>query len=167
MNVDAIWTNKSLWSHNFQNDLNFNFYRYCMYKVFYLPMSESPKQLPNFTEEQKTTYFNFVICHVRAILLPFLTISSTWTMYQEKLYYYDFRIKTTIGSSLPPSCWWEGPCLICVVCVCLRVVVSVTYCVVFVVFFFILCTTCYQFLWIVLFWLLLPFNKRFFIWPLY
>jgi hypothetical protein len=33
-------------------------------------------------------------------------------MYQEKLYYYDFRIKTKIGSSLPPSCLWEGSCLI-------------------------------------------------------
>jgi hypothetical protein len=37
---------------------------------------------------------------------------------------YEFRIKTIFGSLLPP-------CLICVICVCLRIVVSNTYCVVF------------------------------------
>ena len=37
------------------------------------------------------------------------------------------------------SCWWEGTCLVCVVCVCLRVVVSDACCVVF-LFIFVLCT---------------------------
>ena len=39
----------------------------------------------------------------------------------------------------------EGSCLVFIVCVCLRVVVSNTYCV---AFFFVLCTVCWQFLWI-------------------
>ena len=37
----------------------------------------------------------------------------------------DFRIETMFGSSLPPVI-----CLICVICVCLRIVVSNTYCIV-------------------------------------
>jgi hypothetical protein len=39
---------------------------------------------------------------------------------------YYFRIKMMFGSSLPPVA-----CLIDVICVCLRIVVSNTYCVVF------------------------------------
>ena len=44
---------------------------------------------------------------------------------------YDFRIKTVFGSSLPPVFFVGGSCLIYVICVCLRIVVSNTYCVVF------------------------------------
>jgi hypothetical protein len=43
-------------------------------------------------------------------------------------------------------CLWEGVWLIYVVCVCLRIVVSNTYCVFSVLFFFFLCTLCCQFL---------------------
>jgi hypothetical protein len=50
------------------------------------------------------------------------------------------------------------PCLICVICFCLRIVVSNTYCV---VFFFVLCTVCCQFLWIVPFWLPLRYSLTF------
>jgi hypothetical protein len=46
-------------------------------------------------------------------------------------------------------------CLIYVSCVCLLIVVSNAYCVVFVLFFFVLCTVCCQFIWIVQFWLVL------------
>ena len=46
-------------------------------------------------------------------------------------------------------------CLIYVICVCLCVMVSNTFCV---VFFFILCSLCCQFLWIVHLWLLLPYS---------
>jgi cell division protein FtsW (lipid II flippase) len=46
----------------------------------------------------------------------------------------------------------DGTCLIYFICVCLRIVVSNTYCVVFLFcFFFVLCTLCCQFLWIVFF----------------
>jgi len=45
---------------------------------------------------------------------------------------YDFRIKMMFGSSLPASsCLWEGSRLIYVICVCLRILESNTYCVVF------------------------------------
>ena len=49
------------------------------------------------------------------------------------------------------SCLYESSCLIYVICVCFRVVVSNAYCVVCFVFFFVLCTLYCQFLWIVLF----------------
>ena len=53
------------------------------------------------------------------------------------------------------SCVYEGSCLIYVICVCLfvclRIVVSNTHCV-FALFFFVLCILCFQFLWIVHFW---------------
>ena len=54
--------------------------------------------------------------------------------------------------------WFQSVIVLCLVsnvliyfiCVCLRIVVSNTYCVVFLLlFFFILCTLCCQFLWIV------------------
>jgi len=59
-----------------------------------------------------------------------------------------------------PSGLWEGSCLIYVICVCLRIVVSNSYCAA--VFLFclssvcVLCTKCCQFLWIIYFWL--PFQ---------
>jgi len=46
------------------------------------------------------------------------------------------------------SCFYDGSCLIYVICVCWRIVVSNTYCVVF-LFFFVLCTQCCKLLWIV------------------
>jgi hypothetical protein len=45
-------------------------------------------------------------------------------------------------------------------CVCLRIVVSNTF---FVVFFFVLCTLCCQFLWIVHFWLSVKTNRTSFL----
>ena len=53
---------------------------------------------------------------------------------------YDFRMKTIFGSSLPP--------VVYVICVCLHIMVSFL-----VLFVFVLCTQCCQFLWIVLFFL--------------
>ena len=44
---------------------------------------------------------------------------------------YDFRIKTTFGSFLPPVVCRRGSCHIYVICVCLRIVVSNTYFVLF------------------------------------
>ena len=97
---------------------------------------------------------------------------------------YDFRIKRSsvnlylqlfvggLMSYLPPvvcgrahvlftsSCLWEGSCLIYVICDCLRIVVSNTYCGVFLFCLSsscVLCTQCCQFLWIVRSWL----NLRF------
>jgi hypothetical protein len=57
------------------------------------------------------------------------------------------------------SCLWEDACLICVVCVGLHIMVSNTYCVV--LSFYVLCTICCQFLWIVLFWLPLRYFLMF------
>ena len=47
------------------------------------------------------------------------------------------------------SCLYEGSCLIYVICVCLRIVfvVQLLLCCVFVLFFFVLCSPCCQFLW--------------------
>ena len=51
------------------------------------------------------------------------------------------------------SCLQEGSCFIYVISVCLCIVVSNTYCVVF-LFLFVLCSLCCQFLWIVFFFVL-------------
>ena len=48
------------------------------------------------------------------------------------------------------SVLYEVSCLIFVICVCLRVVGSNTYCA-FVLFFFVLRTICYKFIWTVQF----------------
>ena len=48
------------------------------------------------------------------------------------------------------SCLYECSCLYYVICACLRIEVSNAYCV---LFFFVLCTLCCLFLWIVHFWL--------------
>ena len=55
---------------------------------------------------------------------------------------YDFCIKMMFGSSLPPVVFQEGSCLNYVVCVCLHIVVSNTY---GVMFFLVLCTLCGSF----------------------
>ena len=74
--------------------------------------------------------------------------------------HYYFHIKTMFCSYFIPICLWEGSCLIYVICVCLRIVVSNSYCAA--VFLFclssvcVLCTKCCQFLWIIYFWL--PFQ---------
>ena len=52
-------------------------------------------------------------------------------------------------------------CLISVICVCLRTLVSNTKCVVFLLFFFVLCDLCCQLLWIVHFWLSLWYSLKF------
>jgi len=65
------------------------------------------------------------------------------------------------GSFLP-----QVVCLIYVICVCFRIVLSNTYCVVFLLcFFVVLCTLCCQLLWIIHFWLSLRYSLTF-IWPL-
>ena len=51
---------------------------------------------------------------------------------------YDFRIKTMLGLSLPPVVCMGFMFFLRYVCVCLRIVVSNTYCVVF-LFLFVLC----------------------------
>jgi hypothetical protein len=42
---------------------------------------------------------------------------------------YDIRIKNDVRFVFISSCLWEGSCLIYVICVCFRIVVSNTYCV--------------------------------------
>ena len=65
---------------------------------------------------------------------------------------YDFRLKTTFNSSLPPA--------VCnIICVCLCIGCPTPICVVF-LFFFVFCTLCCQFLWIVHFQLTLPKAMR-------
>jgi hypothetical protein len=59
------------------------------------------------------------------------------------------------------SCLYEGWCLIYAICVCLLILVSNTHCVVFYWFFFVLCTQCCQYLWIVHFWLPLWYSLTF------
>jgi hypothetical protein len=78
----------------------------------------------------------------------------------------DFRIQTIVGSFFTSSCFLEGSCLINVICVCLRIMVSNAHCVrfllVFVWFlFFVLCDMRCQFLWIVHFVLPLQYSLSF------
>ena len=61
---------------------------------------------------------------------------------------YDFSMNRMFGSSLPPVVWTHV--LFTLFVLCLRIVVSNTY---WVVFFFVLCILYGQFLWIFHFWL--------------
>jgi hypothetical protein len=77
---------------------------------------------------------------------------------------YDFRLKTMFGSSLPPVvCMWAHVLVTLFVFVCcLRIVVSNTYCVVFLFCFSPSCVPkCCQFLWIVHSWLPLWYSLTF------
>ena len=66
---------------------------------------------------------------------------------------YDFRMKTVFDSSLPPVVCKRAHVLFTLfVFVCYSGVQHMLCCV-FVLFFFVLCTLCCQFLWIVHFWL--------------
>ena len=66
---------------------------------------------------------------------------------------YDFRIKTMFGSSLPPVVCRRDHVLFT-----LFVFVCVQCCLTHIVFFFVLCTLCCQFLWVVHFWLPLRYS---------
>jgi len=70
---------------------------------------------------------------------------------------YDFRIKTMFGSYLPPVICRKAHLLFTFFCVCLRIVVSNAYYVVFLFWF----SSCFQFLWIVHFLLLLRYSLTF------
>ena len=63
---------------------------------------------------------------------------------------FDFRIETMFGSSLPLVVWGQSLCLIYVICVTLRIVVSNTYCVICRFVFLHQCCKC---LWIIHFWM--------------
>jgi len=75
----------------------------------------------------------------------------------------DFRIHTLFGSFYSPVvCRRLDHVLFMLRCVCLRIVVSITYYVVyFALFFFVLCTQCCKFLWIVHSCLSLRFSLQF------
>ena len=95
-------------------------------------------------------------CLVFCVVL--LCIFTFWVPYCDVRY--DFHIRTIFGSYLPLVDSW-----LFYFCVCLCIVVSNTYCVVFLFHLFsscILCTPCCQFLWIVHFWLPLRFSLTFF-----
>jgi hypothetical protein len=71
-----------------------------------------------------------------------------WLKSQLKANIYDFRIATMFGSSLPPVvCRRAHVFFFYVICVCLRIVMCNTYCVVF--FLSSSCVLCTLFLWIV------------------
>ena len=77
---------------------------------------------------------------------------------------YDFRLKTMFGSSLPPVvCMWAHVLVTLFVFVCCLAHSGVQHilCCVFVLFFFVLCTQCCQFLWIVHSWLPLWYSLTF------
>ena len=60
-----------------------------------------------------------------------------------------FRINTIFGSSVAPVVCRMVPCSIYVIRVCLRIVVSNTYCVVSLFCSFLLCILCCQFFWVI------------------
>jgi len=115
-------------------------------------MTAYSSQAPKFTP-------GFLVGSVLLIVLVFcvvlLCVSTFWVPCCDVRY--DFRIKTMYGSSSPPVVCWrahvlftlfvsvclvftsgcllEGSCLIYVICVCMRIVLSDTYCVVLFVLF--------------------------------
>jgi hypothetical protein len=86
-----------------------------------LPVANTPDCFVGFV---LLIFFFFVLFWVFTFLLLCCDVSC------------DFRIKTMFGSSLPPVVCKEESCLINVICVCLCIVVSNTYCVVFLIYFF-------------------------------
>jgi len=74
-----------------------------------------------------TTYYAFISFIVVCVVL---SCSFTfWVLWCDVRY--DFRINTIFGSSLPQFVCRGCFCLVYVICVCLRIVVSNTYCVEF------------------------------------
>ena len=80
--------------------------------------------------------FSFVCCPVERLCV---LGSVLWCPLQ-------FRHRKDVRFVFTSSCLYDGLCLIYVICVCLRIMMSTTYCV---VFFFVLCTLFSLVLWIV------------------
>ena len=98
------------------------------------------------TETMKTGIQRIIMNSNRVIICAF----TSWVPYFDICY--GFRIKTMFGSTLPPIvCQGEGGVVIfaCVYWCPTHIVLCLN-----VLFFFVLCTKCCQFLWIVLFFLL-------------
>ena len=88
------------------------------------------------------------ILSLALIIKYFQSIKNSSFKYKAKVIFYDFRIKTMFGSSLPPVVCKMAHILFTIFVFACAYVVSNTYCVVL-LFFFILCTLCCQFLWMV------------------
>ena len=73
-----------------------------------------------------------------------------------------FPYKNDVRFVFTPSWLYEGLCLIYIICVCFaHSGIKHILCCAFVVFFFVLCTLCCQFHWIVHCWLSLPYSLTF------
>jgi hypothetical protein len=78
------------------------------------------------------------------------TVHDYSVLFKWELAFYSHDCISSLRVELCTSCLKECSCLIYVICMCLFILVSNTYCVVFfVLFFFVLCTLCCQFLSIV------------------
>jgi hypothetical protein len=73
------------------------------------------------------------ICIFVLLYYIFWTVAHTLCVFTfwVSCYDYDFRIKNDVRFVFTSSCLWEGSCLIYVICDYLRILVSNTYCVVF------------------------------------
>ena len=93
----------------------------------------------------------FVLSYYVLLQSEFLVVMSvTISAYSDVWFVFTF------------SCLQESSCLIYIICICLRIVMSNTYRVVFLFrFFFVLCTLCCQFLWIVYFCLTFRYSLMF------
>ena len=88
---------------------------------------------------------SIVINYVDELCVVMSVTISTWNRCSVRLYLRLFV---------------DGACLVYVICVCLRIVVSNTYCVMFLLLFF-MCTLCSQFFRIVHLWLLFRYFLTF------
>ena len=87
-------------------------------------------------------FFKFLVGWVLLIfffMLYYWRVSTFWAPCCDVRY--DFHIKNDVRFVITSICLYEGACLVYVICVCLCMVVSNIYCVVFLVLFvFVLCT---------------------------
>jgi len=77
-----------------------------------------------------------MLCYV-FVLLFFVLCDGRWEI-NERLPF----ASTAVRFVFTPSCFQEGACLIYIICVCLRIVVSNTCCVMFLFCFSLSCVTC-------------------------
>jgi hypothetical protein len=125
------------WKNDMYNQLVRNIFR------IYFWIKIAPEFIPG-----------FLVGSVLLIFLVFLMVSYYVSLRSVLWCPLLFPHKTMFGSSLPP-----GSCLIYVLFVDSGV--QHIFCYVFVLFFFVLCTLCCQFLWIVHFWLPLRYSLTF------
>jgi hypothetical protein len=151
--VNVVWNSVSRnYNSRYRNEINY-WMKWTIYWTIWTHITAYPSWTPQ-----------FIPCFlVGSVFLIFLVFSLSYYVSLQS----EFRVvmSITISAKCADRLYSQlsvgGLVSYLLIFACLRIVVSKTYCVVFLLLFFVFCNLCCQFLWIVHFWLPLRYSLTF------